>query len=755
MRGPDMRDRNFRDGHMRADMRQEGRGMHGGDRRRPMRGSGGQGNNNYRGNDSDHRGGDFRNNEYDGPPRGGPGGPHGGGMGGGGGPNNGGPGFNDRQDVSQRPKEQQQQPPAAAPKPAAPPEEPWVLVRLQPGNRLGEVPAGIKVDNLLVDYLTRRREDSRAKQLSAEESELLRPGRKLIAAAINGIDASAATLTSEALQDSTVSPIFRDSELGQDIINRSVTLVAAAAASIEFPNMRFRVVHALKRSMLVELVGPNNEPMAVSEEVAERLERQMRDLVRRDVTIRQNQRPPKKVIKNLTHAKMGAAAEAPNLDSMSAAARLVLSLNEPTVCCAECVAGPGGQSSGRSPPFSFLATFMGTLVCSTGMLDAEKDVKLSAVTRTTLSLHLGPATKVPSSSIENEGNSTTQRGWQPIKDDAETGEWTNTVERTPTVVLVALEKAQEAIGVHQVDCVAAVNALARGSPAELRRVVGLMEGIQEAQLQRLANDVFSKNTQVLRVAGGIGSGSTLVARRLAAMLSARGMPTRVLSLSSFTRSVQQSTPGTSVLNVSGVVDWAAVDTQVKNLVGSEFGAQSSSMVSCLIVEGVGALEPATSDPPSGLQLTRLTTHSLYVDPLPPVRINELRFVKAEELRVLRLVAAEAKAGTLKLGSTTGNSVSDLLSAWPKADAAEESRIRSHVEAHCDSVFSSSLPHEIAVLRPFVEGPLRSISPEHPTYGTARRLIDLVRLFDPMPVDVLPDSALVREFVGGSWYFKRG
>ena len=39
----------------------------------------------------------------------------------------------------------------------------------------------------------------------------------------------------------------------------------------------------------------------------------------------------------------------------------------------------------------------------------------------------------------------------------------------------------------------------------------------------------------------------------------------------------------------------------------------------------------------------------------------------------------------------------------------------------------------------------------PYYEEAKRLLDILRVFLPIPSDAIPEDAIIREFIGGSYF----
>ena len=54
-----------------------------------------------------------------------------------------------------------------------------------------------------------------------------------------------------------------------------------------------------------------------------------------------------------------------------------------------------------------------------------------------------------------------------------------------------------------------------------------------------------------------------------------------------------------------------------------------------------------------------------------------------------------------------------------------------------------------MLKVFVEPLLYSVKADHPAYNQARRLINNLRGFYPIPSDYVPEESVLREFIGKS------
>ena len=100
--------------------------------------------------------------------------------------------------------------------------------------------------------------------------------------------------------------------------------------------------------------------------------------------------------------------------------------------------------------------------------------------------------------------------------------------------------------------------------------------------------------------------------------------------------------------------------------------------------------------------------------------------------------------------TRGYDVTHTLEAWGKVREGEEKYIFPYQD-DCDSTFNTGLIYEIGTLKTYVEPLLYSVDEDSPYYEDAKRLIDFLRLFLPIPSDAIPADSIIREFIGNSCY----
>ena len=91
---------------------------------------------------------------------------------------------------------------------------------------------------------------------------------------------------------------------------------------------------------------------------------------------------------------------------------------------------------------------------------------------------------------------------------------------------------------------------------------------------------------------------------------------------------------------------------------------------------------------------------------------------------------------------------ETLQRWPSVRRGEEKWIYPFQE-YADATFNSSLIFEMGVMRDFADNVLRDVPSDKPEYALAYRLRKFLGLFRPIPMEMIPPTSLLREFLGGS------
>jgi uridine kinase len=133
-------------------------------------------------------------------------------------------------------------------------------------------------------------------------------------------------------------------------------------------------------------------------------------------------------------------------------------------------------------------------------------------------------------------------------------------------------------------------------------------------------------------------------------------------------------------------------------------------------------------------------YRIYVSALTQLNIDRHNRVSTADCRLVRRVVRDA--------ATRGYDAAATLRRWDSVVAGEKRWIFPYQE-NSDAVFNSALAHELAVLRPLAEPLLLQVQPGTHEHLEAKRLLSFLKWFRPASPGIVPETSILREFIGGS------
>lgn len=290
-------------------------------------------------------------------------------------------------------------------------------------------------------------------------------------------------------------------------------------------------------------------------------------------------------------------------------------------------------------------------------------------------------------------------------------------------------------------------------------IIRIDETLQSNRLLNLAKDIVSRKDQVkiILIAGPSSSGKTTSCRKLSMYLRSFGLEPREISMDNYFID-REKTPldenGEPDFECLEAVDIKKFDSDVKKLLsGEKVRLQVFNFVKgksepgedevalgkneVLIIEGIHALNDKILT-----SIDRKKKFKIYLSPLTILNIDIHNRISTTDNRLLRRIVRDNR--------TRGYKVEDTLRSWRKVRLGEEKHIFPNQDS-ADATFNTALIYEIGVLKTYVEPLLYSVSITSPYYEEARRLINVLKTFLPIPSDAVPDDSLLREFIGGSCF----
>ncbi|MDR3338505.1 MAG: nucleoside kinase [Candidatus Symbiothrix sp.] len=293
---------------------------------------------------------------------------------------------------------------------------------------------------------------------------------------------------------------------------------------------------------------------------------------------------------------------------------------------------------------------------------------------------------------------------------------------------------------------------------EISHLVKVSEAIQERKIARIADEIterFKNGVRVVLISGPSSSGKTTFCKRLQVELRVNILRPISISLDDYYVN-RVDTP----LEENGEYDYEslyAIDLHLFNsdlkkiLAGEEVALPTYDFVrgervykgntiqlkedSILVLEGIHALNPQLLPeiPPS-------VAYKIYVSALTTISLDDHNWIPTTDNRLLRRIIRDYQFRNY--------SAKETIARWPSVRRGEDKWIFPFQE-EADAMFNSAMIYELAALKRSVEPILNQVSPIDPEYSEAYRLLKFLNYFNYIDIEELPNTSLLREFLGGS------
>ncbi len=287
-------------------------------------------------------------------------------------------------------------------------------------------------------------------------------------------------------------------------------------------------------------------------------------------------------------------------------------------------------------------------------------------------------------------------------------------------------------------------------------LIQLSEALQEKKISQIADEIARrKGIKMVLIAGPSSSGKTTTCKRLSVQLAINGIKPIGISLDDYFLDREQTPRDESgdfdfehlhALNIpllneqmnalfegkevelphynfqKGKSEWSGRKLQLK---GNEV----------LVVEGIHALNPELTAQIPDEQIFRV-----YASALTTILLDNHNYVPTTDNRLLRRIIRDYKY--------RGVSAQETIRRWPSVRKGENRWIFPFQE-NADAMFNSAMLFELAVIKQQAEPLLEQVPENCVEYAEAYRLRKFLRYIRPIPMDQIPPTSLLREFVGGS------
>lgn len=289
-------------------------------------------------------------------------------------------------------------------------------------------------------------------------------------------------------------------------------------------------------------------------------------------------------------------------------------------------------------------------------------------------------------------------------------------------------------------------------------MVKIESTVQDHRILTVAKEISEKkkDVKIVLIAGPSSSGKTTTSKKLCMYLQTFGITPKVLAMDDYfveREETPKNPDGTYDYECLEALDIKLFDKQISQLLKGEeiiipsfnftFGKKEYNKTmqlkenDILVIEGIHALDTKILS-----NIPRNKKYKIYISTLTEVNVDDHNRISTTDNRLLRRIIRDNR--------TRGHNVDKTLAAWQNVRNGEELYIFPYQD-DSDVIINSSTAYEIGVLKTYVEPLLYSVETTSPYYEEAKRLIDFLKVFLPIPSDAIPEDAILREFIGGSYF----
>lgn len=291
---------------------------------------------------------------------------------------------------------------------------------------------------------------------------------------------------------------------------------------------------------------------------------------------------------------------------------------------------------------------------------------------------------------------------------------------------------------------------------EIRDMIWVAEGLHEKKISHVADGLCRgfPARRVVFIAGPSASGKTTFSRRLSIQLKVNGLSTRPISMDNYYLNrdlMPLDETGEREFETVAALDVDLLSEHVNRLLDGKgiperrfdfsrgVGLDTGNTIEVpkntfIIFEGIHGLNPIFAHRIGKERLQRI-----YVSAITQLNVDYEHRVSTADNRLLRRLVRDYKF--------RGYSAEETLSRWIRVREGEEENIFPYQE-EADFMFNSSLVYEIPVLGDRAVSLLKTVKSGSSSFSTAQRLLIFLSFFVHIPSRHIPETSILREFIGG-------
>lgn len=310
----------------------------------------------------------------------------------------------------------------------------------------------------------------------------------------------------------------------------------------------------------------------------------------------------------------------------------------------------------------------------------------------------------------------------------------------------------------QIEDIGRLNHLVRND--RIDEILLVAEALHEQNVAAIAEQIrwqHEDGVRIILIAGPSSAGKTTFSKRLAIQLLANGLRPYTIEMDNYFVD-REKTPrdenGDYDFESLYALDRENLNKHLLRLMAGErvqlpkFSFQLGKSApgrwaqlrekQIVILEGIHGMNPELLP-----ELPTSSVFRVYVSVMSQLNIDSHNRIPTTDVRLLRRLVRDARS--------RGYSAIDTLSRWQSVRRGEKRNIFPYQE-NADVMFNSALPYELAALRSLAEPLLLQVPTRTPPHIEANRLLSFLRWVEPLTpqqANMIPNTSLLREFMGGS------
>lgn len=291
-----------------------------------------------------------------------------------------------------------------------------------------------------------------------------------------------------------------------------------------------------------------------------------------------------------------------------------------------------------------------------------------------------------------------------------------------------------------------------------KKLILFSEALHEKKIAEIANQIKERqNVRMILIAGPSSSGKTTFAGKLGMALRVNGIKPVTISVDNYFVE-RKDNPRDEFGNYDfECIEAIDIDLFNRHLVallnGEEIELPTFDFTigskrylgnklkleknQVLVIEGIHCLNDKLTS-----LIPKEDKFKIYISDLTVLNIDYYNRISTTDTRLIRRIVRDNQFRGYKALHT--------LKMWYSVNRGEQKNIFPYQE-EADVMFNSSIVYELAVLKDYAIPLLEEVPQTEPEYSEARRLIVLLKYFDSMKGDLIPNNSLIKEFIGGSIY----